>query len=38
MLSLKYDNFGLYWAIVTEKTFKKFLCKGIITSRWISKQ
>ena len=27
MLSLKYDNFRLYWAIVTEKSLKSFYAK-----------
>ena len=31
MMSLKYDNFIIYWAVVTEnKTFKECLCKGIV--------
>ena len=39
MMSLKYDNFIIYWAVVTEnKTFKECLCKGIVPLRWNSKQ
>ena len=33
MMSLKYDNFRFYWAVITDKTFKKSLFKGIIPLR-----
>ena len=32
MLSLKYDNLRLYWAVVTEKTFK-YLSVGILSDK-----
>ena len=35
MMSLKYDDYRFYWAVVIEKYC---LCKGIISFRWISKR
>ena len=29
-MSLNYDSLRLYWAVLTEKTFKFCLCKGIV--------
>ena len=39
MMSLKYDTFRLYWAVVTEKTFisvyakVSYLCAGILSDK-----
>jgi len=39
MISLKYDNFRFYWAVVTEKRLKSvfakisYLCAGILNDK-----
>ena len=37
MISLKYDNFTFYCAVVTEKLLNGVIYKGIIPLRWNSK-